>query len=63
MNRCSAPHAKLPIEVVVFGDDSPRNVPAAARGGLHALQFVDAHQLRHDVIALGIPSVPWRHSK
>ena len=55
MNRRPAPHAKPPIEVVVFGDDSPRNVPPAAGVGLHALQSVDAHQLRYDLIALGLP--------
>jgi 2-haloacid dehalogenase len=39
----------------VYIDDSPRNVSAAARVGLHALRFVDARQLRQDLIALGLP--------
>lgn len=39
----------------VYVDDSPRNVSAAARIGLHALRFVDARQLRQDLIALGLP--------
>lgn len=39
----------------VYIDDSPRNVSAAARVGIHALQFIDAHQLRKDLIALGLP--------
>jgi hypothetical protein len=46
MNRCAAPNAKLPIEFVVFGDDSPRNVPAAAGGGPSRAAIIDAHQLR-----------------
>jgi 2-haloacid dehalogenase len=39
----------------VYIDDSLRNVSAAAGVGLHALRFVDAHQLRHDLFALGLP--------
>jgi 2-haloacid dehalogenase len=39
----------------VYIDDSPRNVVAAADVGLHALRFVDAHRLREDLIALGLP--------
>ena len=39
----------------VYIDDSPRNVSAAARVGFHALRFVDARQLRKDLIALGLP--------
>lgn len=39
----------------LFIDDSPRNVAAAAALGLHALHFVDAHRLREDLIALGVP--------
>jgi hypothetical protein len=32
------------------------NASRCGREGLHALQFVDAHQLRHDLIALGLPT-------
>ena len=38
----------------VYIDDSPRNVAVAAELGFHALQFVDAHRLRQDLIALGL---------
>jgi 2-haloacid dehalogenase len=38
----------------VYIDDSPRNVSAAAGVGFHALRFVDACQLRRDLIALGL---------
>ncbi len=39
----------------VYIDDSPANVSAATGVGLHALRFVDADQLRQDLIALGLP--------
>ena len=39
----------------VYIDDSPRNVSAAAGLGFHALQFVDAHRLRQNLTALGLP--------
>ena len=39
----------------VYIDDSPRNISAAASVGFHALRFVDARQLRRDLIALGLP--------
>lgn len=39
----------------VYIDDSPPNVSAAAGVGLHALRFVNAHRLRQDLIALGLP--------
>ena len=39
----------------VYIDDSPHNVSVAAGLGLHALRFVDAHRLRQDLIALGLP--------
>ena len=39
----------------VYIDDSPRNVAAAARVGLHALRFVDARQLRRELTALRLP--------
>ena len=39
----------------LYIDDSPRNVTAAADLGFHALQFVDAHRLRQDLIALRLP--------
>lgn len=39
----------------LYIDDSPRNVAAAAELGLHAVQFVDAHRLRQDLLALGLP--------
>jgi 2-haloacid dehalogenase len=38
----------------IYIDDSPRNVAAAASLGLHALHFADAHQLRQNLIALGV---------
>ena len=38
----------------VYIDDSPRNVAAAARVGLHTLRFVNGRQLRQDLIALGL---------
>ena len=39
----------------VYIDDSPHNVSVAAGLGLHALRCVDAHRLRQDLIALGLP--------
>jgi 2-haloacid dehalogenase len=45
----------IPPSRAVYIDDSPRNVSAAAGVGLHALEFVGAHQLRQDLIALGLP--------
>lgn len=39
----------------LYIDDSPRNVTAAAELGFHARQFVDAHRLRQDLLALGLP--------
>lgn len=39
----------------VFIDDSPRNVAVATDVGLHAVRFIDAHRLRRDLIALGLP--------
>ena len=46
---------EIPPSRAVYIDDSPRNVSAAAGVGLQALRFVGAHQLRHDLIALGLP--------
>lgn len=39
----------------VFVDDSPRNVAVATDVGLHAVRFIDAHRLRRDLVALGLP--------
>ncbi|MFI4958721.1 MAG: HAD family hydrolase [Lysobacterales bacterium] len=41
-------------ERAVFIDDAPRNVDAAAKLGMHALQFRDAVALRMELIALGL---------
>ena len=45
----------ITLSRALFIDDSPRNVTAAAELGFHALRFVDAHRLRQDLIALGLP--------
>ena len=39
----------------IYIDDSPLNVSAAAEIGFRALQFVEAAQLRRDLIGLGLP--------
>ena len=39
----------------VYIDDSPRNVAVASDIGFHALRFTNAHQLRGDLTALGLP--------
>jgi len=41
-------------ERAVFIDDAPRNVAAAAKLGMHALQFRDAATLRAELVALGL---------
>lgn len=38
----------------VYVDDAPRNVDAAAKIGMHALQFRDAAVLRGELVALGL---------
>ncbi|QRP65114.1 HAD family phosphatase [Rhodanobacter sp. FDAARGOS 1247] len=38
----------------VYVDDAPRNVDAAAKLGMHALQFRDAAVLRGELLALGL---------
>ncbi|MFB9547986.1 HAD family hydrolase [Nocardioides luteus] len=47
--------AGIPLERLVFIDDSPVNVDAAAGLGMQAIQFTGAEQLRSDLVALGLP--------
>ncbi|WP_256832217.1 HAD family hydrolase [Pseudomonas sp. Pse1] len=42
----------------VFIDDHAPNITGARRQGFNALQFTTAHQLRTDLIALGLPVAP-----
>ena len=42
----------------VFIDDHAPNIEGARREGFNALQFTTAHQLRTDLIALGLPVAP-----
>ncbi|MFE7225473.1 HAD family hydrolase [Nocardioides sp. NPDC057577] len=50
-----AERAGMPLDRLVFIDDSPANVAAAAALGMHAIQFTGAEQLRGDLVALGLP--------
>ncbi|SDL22365.1 2-haloacid dehalogenase [Nocardioides sp. YR527] len=50
-----AERAGMPLDRLVFIDDSAANVAAAAALGMHAIQFTDAEQLRGDLVALGLP--------
>jgi 2-haloacid dehalogenase len=53
--RLVAERAGMPLERLVFIDDSVANVAAAAALGMHAIQFTGAEQLRRDLVALGLP--------
>lgn len=44
-----------PLDECVYVDDSPVNVDAAAKAGLHAILFTDTGHLRGDLIARGLP--------
>jgi 2-haloacid dehalogenase len=44
----------MPVEELVFVDDSPLNVRGAEAVGLRALTFTGAEQLRRDLVRLGI---------
>ena len=45
----------LPLDRLVFVDDRPENVRAAARAGMDALLFTDADRLRADLRHRGLP--------
>lgn len=53
--RLVAERAGMPLDRLVFIDDSADNVAAAAALGMHAIQFTGAEQLRGDLVALGLP--------
>ncbi|MEU0264827.1 HAD-IA family hydrolase [Nocardioides sp. NPDC006303] len=53
--RLVAERAGMPLDRLVFIDDSVANVAAAAALGMHAIQFTGAEQLRKDLVALGLP--------
>ncbi|MFJ9390385.1 HAD-IA family hydrolase [Nocardioides sp. NPDC101246] len=53
--RLVAERAGMPLDRLVFIDDSAANVAAAAALGMHAIQFTDAEHLRGDLVALGLP--------
>ena len=48
----------MPVEALLFVDDSLPNVRGAEAVGLRALTFTTAEQLRRDLAALGIPLKP-----
>jgi 2-haloacid dehalogenase len=50
--RCLLDTYQLRAEDIVFIDDAPRNVDAAASLGMHALRFTDAPALRTALVAL-----------
>ncbi|WP_028048396.1 HAD family phosphatase [Cellulomonas sp. URHD0024] len=45
----------LTPQTTVFVDDAPKNVDAAARLGLQAVLFTSAEELRHELVARGVP--------
>lgn len=53
--RVAGQRAGVPLESLVFVDDSPANVAAAADLGMHALRFTDARRLRAQLRELGLP--------
>ena len=53
--RLAAERVELPPERLVFVDDNPANVAAAAELGMHAVRFTGAEALRADLRALGLP--------
>ncbi|WP_370616300.1 HAD family hydrolase [Mumia sp. Pv 4-285] len=46
------------LDGVVFVDDLPRNIEAAARAGMDAIRFTDPEALRRDLVARGLPLAP-----
>jgi 2-haloacid dehalogenase len=50
-----AQRAGLPLESLVFIDDSQRNIDAAAGLGMTALRFAGPERLREELKALGLP--------
>jgi 2-haloacid dehalogenase len=50
-----AERAGLPLERLVFIDDSQRNIDAAAGLGMTALRFTGAEKLREELKGLGLP--------
>ncbi|MEU0315078.1 HAD-IA family hydrolase [Nocardioides sp. NPDC006273] len=53
--RLVAERAGIPLERLVFIDDSVANVAAATAVGMQAFQFTGAEQLRRDLLSLGLP--------
>ncbi|MBC7277911.1 HAD-IA family hydrolase [Nocardioides sp.] len=53
--RLVAERAGIPLDRLVFIDDSVANVAAAAALGMQAFQFIGAEQLRRDLLSLGLP--------
>lgn len=53
--HAAARHLAVPPEACVFVDDREKNCEGARAAGMSAIRFQDAHQLRRDLLAAGLP--------